>query len=302
MARIELYSIEYNLTEHCNLRCHGCDHNSPLMPERYADLDEFRRDLSALAPALDLETINLIGGEPLLHPQLCDFIRAARDAGLARTVTVISNGVLLHKVEEAFWELTDRLMLTRYPGVRWRMTDEEIKDRCQRHGIELSIMHAPSFHMVLLNEVNRDEALVQEIYDACRIAHYWRCHSVHGGRFYKCSVAPFIPARLAMLGKPAPGWESDGIRIHDNPGLADELDAYLRSPAPLASCAACLGTSGSLKEHRQMNQAAGEAWLREDHSDVSALIDTSRLIRHRDRAHPGGEHVHQIEYDSTRSA
>ena len=48
-GKIHRRSVEYNLTEHCNLRCRGCGHASPLFPEKFASLATFREDLEALA-------------------------------------------------------------------------------------------------------------------------------------------------------------------------------------------------------------------------------------------------------------
>ena len=39
-------SFEVALAEHCNLRCAGCDHFSPIAEPEFADIKEFERDLS----------------------------------------------------------------------------------------------------------------------------------------------------------------------------------------------------------------------------------------------------------------
>ena len=62
--KVKLFGIEYNLTEHCNLRCYHCDHASPLMPKKFADLDEYGRDVRALAKAVHVEEFRVVGGDP----------------------------------------------------------------------------------------------------------------------------------------------------------------------------------------------------------------------------------------------
>ena len=42
-------SVEYSLTEHCNISCHACAHASPLLAKKFADLAHFTRDFEALA-------------------------------------------------------------------------------------------------------------------------------------------------------------------------------------------------------------------------------------------------------------
>ena len=71
-------AIEFNLTEHCNLRCEHCDHASSLMPEKLADLDSFALDIKVLSTVLQAGEFKFVGGEPLLHPQLLDFLRVAK--------------------------------------------------------------------------------------------------------------------------------------------------------------------------------------------------------------------------------
>src|SRR5690348_4435511 len=94
-------SVEFNLTEHCNLSCYGCDHASPLLPTRLADLESFQRDLAALSEVFHSREIRLVGGEPLLHPRIVEFMRAARDSGVADSVVIYTNGVLLHRMPTA---------------------------------------------------------------------------------------------------------------------------------------------------------------------------------------------------------
>ena len=80
--KVKLFGVEYNLTEHCNLSCYHCDHASPLMPRKFASLEDYERDIRAIAEAVHVEEFRIVGGEPLLHPQLLDFMRMARDIGI----------------------------------------------------------------------------------------------------------------------------------------------------------------------------------------------------------------------------
>jgi organic radical activating enzyme len=81
----------------CNLRCAFCDlwdrgQNMPL-PQVLKLLDE--------ALAIGTRTLVITGGEPFLHPQLFDVVRAAKARGLS--VNITTNGTL---VERRWAELT----------------------------------------------------------------------------------------------------------------------------------------------------------------------------------------------------
>ena len=87
VPKIEQRAADYNLTEHCNLRCAGCDHSSPLLAKKFAEVAEYQRDLAALSQVLHLRELKILGGEPLLHPDLIEFLRGARASGIADEIT-----------------------------------------------------------------------------------------------------------------------------------------------------------------------------------------------------------------------
>ena len=141
-GKIHRRSVEYNLTEHCNLRCRGCGHASPLLPEKFASLAAFRADLEALAEAFHSDELRIVGGEPLLHPQLLDFLREARRINVADRIVLYTNGVLLYKASVELWQLVDEIYLSVYPGVRRRL--DEFGMRAALSGERRQVDHLPS--------------------------------------------------------------------------------------------------------------------------------------------------------------
>jgi hypothetical protein len=267
VSKIRRRTVEYSLTEHCNLSCYNCDHASPLLPEKFAALAEFERDIRALAKVMSLRELTLIGGEPLLHPQLLDFIRIGRDSGVADKIVVFTNGVLLHTMPDEFWELTDILRITRYPGIKHRLSAEEISAKCARFGVECDMYALVSeFGRTVLNAPIEDPALVRKVFRECKMAHEWQCLSLNDGRFFRCSVAPFMDKRLRRLGIDFDSNSVDGVQVAGNPRLYEEIEAALTQKEPLKACTYCLGKSGPMIPHRQMNRQACKAWMEEDDS------------------------------------
>ena len=115
------FHFEFHLVEHCNLRCAGCTHFSSIAKEEYADLSDFRRDINRLSELTGGVTrfINLLGGEPLLHPQICDFFDVARNAFPNSIIRVVTNGIKLVDMEQDFWENCKKnkitIGITKYP-------------------------------------------------------------------------------------------------------------------------------------------------------------------------------------------
>lgn len=263
-------TVEYNLTDHCNLKCYACDHASPLLPPRFARLEDFVRDFEALAGAFHSEEVRLVGGEPLLHPDLLLFLEQARRIGIADSVVVYTNGVLLHEMPEAFWTLIDQLHVSAYPGVRRRLDDEACAEMCRRHGVKLQIDHVERFYKCLLSRPIEDEQLVGAIFRACEAAN--ACLTVHDGHFYKCSAAAIVRPWLALHRIDFENRASDGVALHGNADLRGTLRRYLDSPVPLAACSHCLGTSGSPVPHRQVGRSGCAKWLKEDPAQEIQLV------------------------------
>lgn len=99
-----LLRFNVDLTDHCNLNCNGCGHFSPIANEKYLDPISFEKDCKRLSELTNgkVERIELMGGEPLLHPQLIDIICIARKYFEGK-ITIMTNGVLLLKQSDIFW-------------------------------------------------------------------------------------------------------------------------------------------------------------------------------------------------------
>ncbi len=276
--KLSCRSVEFNLTEHCNLSCYACDHASPLLPEKFASLKSFSRDLKALARVLHSKQFRVVGGEPLLHPQLLEFLAEARLIGVADDIVVITNGVLLHRMSEKFFASIDQLWVAIYPGVKRRVDWAECSRLCAAHGVKLRIDHIKEFNRTVINDKIEDAKLVKKIFNDCAMVGELGCPTVHEGRFYACSVAPFMAPRLAQRGVAFDNRRTDGVALHGNASLYDDVERGLKGREPLAACSYCLGSSGPMAAHHQLDRKGKAAWLQEDNR-AEILEAASRLRR-----------------------
>ena len=286
VVKIEQRAADYNLTEHCNLRCAGCDHSSPLLPKKFAEVAEYQRDLATLSQVLHLGELKILGGEPLLHPDLIEFLRGARASGIADEITLVTNGVLLHRCDPVTFELIDKLWVSLYPGVRLRLEVSELEALSKKYNFKLELKVMNSFRFTTINRRHRDAALVRQIFTRCALAHEWSCHTIHEGYYFKCSPAPFLTARMALRGESVLNRESDGVRIHNNPRLREELEAYLRAEEPLEACYYCLGSSGRQFPHRQMNSRQLRGEINASHPRPRALLESEEIATAAYRRNP----------------
>ena len=107
------------------------------------------------------------------------------------------------------------------------------------------------------------------------------CHTVHDGRFYKCAKASVLELRLAGCGIEVANRARDGVALHGNLCLAEELSRYLLSSEPLRACTWCLGTDGKSFSHHQLDGAGLQMERRTGRMDGRALLanPARRLLR-----------------------
>jgi MoaA/NifB/PqqE/SkfB family radical SAM enzyme/alpha-beta hydrolase superfamily lysophospholipase len=91
VAQCDPLIANIEITTYCNFKCRFCARTRLGRSNRHMPFDTFRNIL-ALLP--NIYRITLVGlGEPLLHPQLADFVRYAKS--LRKKVGLVSNAMLL---------------------------------------------------------------------------------------------------------------------------------------------------------------------------------------------------------------
>jgi organic radical activating enzyme len=252
-GRIVNRRCEINVAEHCNLSCRACSHLSPVNPKSFVDPAVVLRDLTALSRSYHATVVRMLGGEPLLHPDLPGVVDAVRRSRVCDSITVVTNGLLLPRMKDDFWSTVDAVEVSLYPG---RSLGADARQRCvdtaRRYGVAIRFHEFDEFQESYSEAGTEDRDLVRRIFVTCNVAHRWRCHNVIDGWFFRCPQGHYIPK---ILSADPDRRYVDGIRIDDAPAFRDRLLAYLQSPEPLEACANCLGTSGRFGPQEQVRRA-----------------------------------------------
>jgi len=270
--RIHSIGCEINVVHQCNLSCRACSHLSPVVPKSFVDPEIVYRDLSRLAAYYSARNVRLLGGEPLLHRDLSQVIAAVRASGITKRVRILTNGILLARMPDAFWESVDEVQVSLYPGVTLDCSQlQRIENSARDHGVKLEIKKFAHFRESYSEVGTSNEQLVWRIFKTCQIAHVWQCHTIHDGRVYRCPQAVFLRAILIDAQLP-----DEGLVIDSSPDFGSRLEEYIERDTPLAACKYCLGSVGTRFPHEL---TARRQWRQRQRKPTEHLLDLAYLER-----------------------
>ncbi|MBD3233874.1 MAG: 4Fe-4S cluster-binding domain-containing protein [candidate division Zixibacteria bacterium] len=278
--KIEVPYLEFNLTDHCNLKCRYCSQLAPFNKVKYAEPDTFERDLAALSKVYHSYIFRFVGGDPLLHKRLPEFVRIVRNSGIAEKIIVCTNGLLLDKISDTLYKDIDALDISWYPALS---LDESklfrTRQKCIDHDTRLTVSMISDFQLNQLDFPIDNQKLVRRIFHSCLATHYHHCHTFYEGYYYKCSKPIYLEAYLRKKGVDSPGFqEIDGVALHA-PDLYDRIEAYRDNRNPLESCSYCLGTVGKSVKWEQYNKDELNSLQPSRVIPVEELIDFKQLNR-----------------------
>ena len=249
--------FEVHLTEHCNLNCQSCLHFSPLAEEEYTDLEIFERDFERLSLLANgrIESLILMGGEPLLHPNCIDFFPIARKYFPYAYIQFVTNGILLKQQDKLFWEAMQKneiiLRPTKYPiNVDWNEIERIAKDYKIRvqyfNDIKISCKIPICINGVLDSQLN---------YKKCKRNN---CYILHKGKIYPCSISANIHHFIKYFKLKIENSDSNGIDIYKVKNIF-EIDKFLKKRIPL--CRYCNGSGYRLYRKWAVSQKDINEWL-----------------------------------------
>lgn len=189
-------TFSVQIVEHCNLNCKQCNNFSPLAEEEYLDISSYKKDCERLSQLFDgkMFSMTLYGGEPLLHPQITEFMRIARETFPIGQIILMTNGILLPTMPDVFWEACKKYDViiepTCYPikfdyagvkniadskGVKYTPYDFKHSVQYKIYPIRSRVPYADETKKNFLN---------------CNIG---QCVSLKNGKMYPCSLAINAP-------------------------------------------------------------------------------------------------------------
>jgi organic radical activating enzyme len=228
----ELQYLEFHITDHCNLKCKGCGHLSNIADEYFADASDFERDMVRLSKIFkNIDRIRLLGGEPLLHPDLNSFIKSARRSFPSAVLNIVTNGLLLEKADKSFWdtcrETNLTIDLTVYPPLRKKVS--HLVELAKKNNVKLNdsaISWTFFSHMNIYQNSEKNRAFKE-----CRKTFY--CPFLKNGHIYICPKPVMVQIFNKKFNQSI--GSDNGIDIYNNNGR--EILKYLDKPTD--TCKSC---------------------------------------------------------------
>ncbi len=183
--------LEYQVADQCNLNCKACMHFSNIVKTaKFPSIEDFSDSLSAIMKKFrSIQTLRLMGGEPLLNDELDRFIVAARMIAPDADIRVVTNGLLVTEMTTELIATIKQnhaiLDISQYPPIRKRLN--EIIRFLDDHGIVYIIGEPISEFMVRLSDGSTDPEDV--FYGNCLSN---MCTFLRNVRLYVCPHIPLL--------------------------------------------------------------------------------------------------------------
>ena len=191
--------LEVSAVDHCNFHCKYCYHFSTIATKHFYDIKKYTQDLERIADITsgNISNYKIIGGEPLLHPQINEIMSLSRKYFQGASMFLATNGILLNYMGENFWQtLSDNniyLIISFYSNkINW----QTIFDNIKRYNIETNmtqeILENIDDHLTKIFEnLNMDFSGSQTDMTRCSNC-YNNCTILQNSKIYKCPLASNI--------------------------------------------------------------------------------------------------------------
>jgi len=235
---LNLLGFETHIVEHCNLNCKACCHFSPLAKEEYLDTAVFEKDVKRIFELTpQLKYIRLLGGEPLLHPDITVFFDITRKYFPETKLELTSNGMLLPQMPDTFWENCRgnnvNMFISNYPiDIHF-----EKVQHWKEHGITINykpdMLSAKNCFDLYPIDLNGGQDTVCN-FNNCFFAN--TCVTLAKGRFYTCPIAASARAFKEYFHLDIYTGEENSIGIYEADNIQAILDFLCK---PIVFCKYC---------------------------------------------------------------
>lgn len=181
-----------NILDHCNLKCKGCDHFACIADPYFVKYETIHKDLDRLAEIFHgdyIIKIAVMGGEPLLHPDLLRILKDVRKHFPYTIIRLTTNGLLLMEQGDEFWSVCREqdvtIVNTKYPI---NLDFNKIKQKVETEGVKFQFFEGTGDRQIkksFKKIINlRGDSNPVESFANCHISNYG--NFLMEGKIYSC--------------------------------------------------------------------------------------------------------------------
>jgi len=213
--------IENMIIRPCNLSCQGCTTFSDLKWSGYIPWEQGKTEIEPWLPRLHFKSWGVMGGEPLMNPDLKAWIQGIRSMMPTTQIRIVTNGLLLDKnlwIVDLLHELGNSTLKISYHLADSKL--DQIIDYIQNKfawtpvtefGIDrwitgqdfrFQISHPKKFFRTFrgsYHDMMPHNSAPAQAFDMCV---QQRCPLMYKGRIYKCGTMGLTPDLLERFGWP----------------------------------------------------------------------------------------------------
>ncbi len=235
-SKPELSYIEYHVAWHCNLKCKGCGHYSNLQSTpMFSDLGQYEKDLKQLHKFVrNISYIRLMGGEPLLNPDLDKFIEVTRKEFPFACIAVASNGLLIPSCDDSLLALMNKMEvrfdITCYPPTAKIL--DRINDKCKKSGVELIVSEPVTEFFA-----SSDGSEISNAEDNWKDCESNKFHFLYNGKLAVCGLPILVDVMHEKAQYKGTVAAEDAVDIYDSNLTSEKLIEKMNSP--ISMCKYC---------------------------------------------------------------
>ena len=155
---LNIPQIEFAITTKCSLRCKDCNALIPQFNQHghiEMDFENFKQNLDKLLSVINqIRHFCILGGEPLLHPQLAEMLEYALSQDKIYIVRLITNGTLLpnENVLNILKKYSKKVYfyISNYSAneeLTKRLKHDELKELLTQNNIKFQIVGSPEWNI-----------------------------------------------------------------------------------------------------------------------------------------------------------
>lgn len=217
---LHLSYFEVVVTTRCTLKCKNCAnlmqyYHQPM----HVQWGMIEKSVKRLLECIDrVEKVGILGGEPLLYPELDKVIYLLESSSKVKAIRIVTNGTLIPKDENILRALTSRkvvVQLNSYLNAYAGVADELAKLFDERK-IKYKLLKKDGTEWVDYGDLgsrNRSEEELTEQFKRCKI----NCRSLYNGKLFYCPRSGH-----GMDLKLLPGVDKDYVDLADSNSTVEE--------------------------------------------------------------------------------